>query len=64
MNVVAPCTHSAACGILAPGNAPWVITVGASSTEGTARVNDDVVAGFSSLGPTRGDYLAKPDKKE
>lgn len=48
-------------GILAPGNAPWVLTVGASSTEGTARRNDDVVAGFSSAGPTRGDYLAKPD---
>ncbi len=48
-------------GILAPGNAPWVLTVGASSTEGTARVNDDVIAAFSSLGPTRGDYLAKPD---
>ena len=48
-------------GILAPGNAPWVLTVGASSTEGTARPQDDIVAGFSSLGPTRGDYLAKPD---
>ena len=48
-------------GILAPGNAPWVLTVGASSTEGTVRTPDDVVAGFSSLGPTRGDYLAKPD---
>jgi serine protease AprX len=48
-------------GILAPGNAPWVITVGASSSEGTVRTQDDVVAAFSSLGPTRGDYLAKPD---
>lgn len=48
-------------GILAPGNAPWVLTVGASSTEGTARTKDDIVADFSSLGPTRGDYLAKPD---
>ena len=48
-------------GILAPGNAPWVLTVGASSTEGTARTRDDVVASFSSRGPTRGDYLAKPD---
>lgn len=48
-------------GILAPGNAPWVITVGASSTEGTPRDQDDIVAPFSSLGPTRGDYLAKPD---
>ncbi|MEQ1908059.1 MAG: S8 family peptidase [Vicinamibacterales bacterium] len=48
-------------GIIAPGNAPWVLTVGASSTEGTARTQDDVLASFSSLGPTRGDYLAKPD---
>ena len=48
-------------GILAPGNAPWVLTVGASSTEGTVRRQDDIVAAFSSLGPTRGDYLAKPD---
>lgn len=48
-------------GILAPGNAPWVLTVGASSTEGTPRTQDDIVAAFSSLGPTRGDYLAKPD---
>ncbi|MGE3959552.1 MAG: S8 family peptidase [Vicinamibacterales bacterium] len=48
-------------GILAPGNAPWVLTVGASSTEGTARSQDDTIAAFSSLGPTRGDYLAKPD---
>lgn len=48
-------------GILAPGNAPWVLTVGASSTEGTVRTRDDIVADFSSNGPTRGDYLAKPD---
>jgi serine protease AprX len=48
-------------GILAPGNAPWVLTVGASSTNGTLRRQDDVVASFSSVGPTRGDYLAKPD---
>lgn len=48
-------------GILAPGNAPWVLTVGASSTSGTQQEKDDVVADFSSSGPTRGDYLAKPD---
>jgi serine protease AprX len=48
-------------GILSPANAPWVLTVGASSTEGTVRRLDDKVAGFSSRGPTRGDYLAKPD---
>ena len=48
-------------GILSPGNAPWVLTVGASSTEGSVKRFDDKVAGFSSRGPTRGDYLAKPD---
>ena len=48
-------------GILSPGNAPWVLTVGASSTEGTVKRRDDKLADFSSLGPTRGDYLAKPD---
>jgi subtilisin family serine protease len=48
-------------GILSPANAPWVLTVGASSTQGTVRRYDDALAPFSSLGPTRGDYLAKPD---
>jgi serine protease AprX len=48
-------------GILCPGNAPWVLTVGASSTQGTVKRRDDQIASFSSLGPTRGDYLAKPD---
>jgi serine protease AprX len=44
-----------------PGNAPWVITVGASSTNGTVRRQDDTMAAFSSRGPTMYDYLAKPD---
>jgi serine protease AprX len=44
-----------------PGNAPWVITVGAYSHEGTVERNDDVIAGFSSRGPTAFDYEAKPD---
>jgi serine protease AprX len=48
-------------GITAPGNAPWVLTVGASSHMGTADRLDDEMAGFSSLGPTRFDYAAKPD---
>ena len=43
------------------GQRPVVLTVGASSTEGTPRKADDIVAPFSSIGPTRGDYLAKPD---
>jgi serine protease AprX len=47
--------------ISAPGNAPWVITVGASSHMGTAHRADDVVAGFSSRGPTAYDFAAKPD---
>jgi serine protease AprX len=47
--------------ITAPGNAPWVLTVGASSTEGTAFRWDDVVAGYSSRGPSAIDYEAKPD---
>ena len=48
-------------GITAPGNAPWVLTVGASSHEGTANRHDDVVAAYSSLGPSAIDYTAKPD---
>jgi serine protease AprX len=48
-------------GITAPGNAPWVITVGASSTNGTGRRNDDTMASFSSRGPSYIDYAAKPD---
>jgi serine protease AprX len=48
-------------GITAPGNAPWVLTVGASSHNGTKDRSDDTVAGFSSRGPTYIDYTAKPD---
>jgi serine protease AprX len=48
-------------GITAPANAPWVITVGASSTLGTLTRADDEMAAFSSSGPTWIDFLAKPD---
>jgi serine protease AprX len=48
-------------GITAPGNAPWVLTVGASSHMGTVDRSDDTVAVFSSRGPTAFDYAAKPD---
>ena len=37
-------------GITAPGNAPWVLTVGASSTMGTLTRNDDTMASYSSAG--------------
>ena len=47
--------------IAAPGNAPWVITVGASSHNGTVDRSDDTVAAFSSRGPTPLDREAKPD---
>jgi serine protease AprX len=48
-------------GINAPGNAPWVLTVGASSTNGTVSRADDTMASFSSRGPTYLDWTAKPD---
>jgi serine protease AprX len=47
--------------ITSPGNAPWVLTVGASSHQGTARRSDDVIGDFSSVGPTWIDFGAKPD---
>src|SRR5436190_4226620 len=45
----------------APGNAPWVLTVGASSTMGTIDRRDDTMASYSSRGPTMIDFAAKPD---
>jgi serine protease AprX len=48
-------------GITAPGNAPWVLTVGASSHMGTVDGTDDTMAVFSSRGPTAVDMTAKPD---
>ena len=48
-------------GVTAPGNAPWVLTVGASSTNGSLTRHDDAMAGFSSRGPTYLDWAAKPD---
>ena len=47
--------------ITAPGNAPWVLTVGAYSTEGTLSRWDDKVAPYSSRGPAALDFVAKPD---
>lgn len=47
--------------ITAPGNAPWVLTVGAYTHEGTITRLDDKVAGYSSRGPTAIDFAAKPD---
>jgi serine protease AprX len=47
--------------ITAPGNAPWVLTVGAYSTQGTLSRWDDKIAPYSSRGPSAYDYVAKPD---
>jgi serine protease AprX len=48
-------------GITSPGNSPWVLTVGASSHNGTPDRGDDSLAPFSSLGPSRIDLVHKPD---
>jgi serine protease AprX len=48
-------------GIAAPGNAPWVLTVGASSHMGNVARANDTIAAFSSRGPGAIDYAAKPD---
>jgi len=43
-----------------PGDDPFVLTVGATDTRGTATPTDDLVAPFSSRGPTQ-DGIVKPD---
>jgi len=48
-------------GITSPANAPWVLTVGASSHMGTTTRADDTIARFTSRGPTAIDRRAKPD---
>lgn len=47
--------------ITAPGNDPYVITVGAMKTMGTSDRGDDVIASYSSKGPTLFDQIVKPD---
>jgi serine protease AprX len=47
--------------ITAPANDPYVITVGAMNTEGTADRTDDVIASYSSKGPSLIDQVVKPD---
>ncbi len=48
-------------GINSPANAPSAITVGAVITGDTVKRTDDVVAAYSSRGPTWFDAYAKPD---
>lgn len=47
--------------ITAPGNDPYVITAGAMNTNGTPTRYDDVIATYSSKGPTLIDHIVKPD---
>jgi serine protease AprX len=47
--------------IAAPGNDPYVITVGAMKTADTPTRTDDTIASYSSKGPTAYDYVVKPD---
>ena len=48
-------------GIVSPAHSPYVITVGAMNPRGTPERGDDVMATFSSRGPTLFDGLVKPD---
>ena len=47
--------------ITAPANDPYVITVGAMKPMGTPTRTDDLIASYSSKGPTAIDAIAKPD---
>ena len=47
--------------IAAPGNDPYVITVGAMKGMGTSVRTDDFVASYSGKGPTAVDHIVKPD---
>jgi len=47
--------------IVAPGNDPLVLTVGAMKTMDTFTRSDDRIASYSSKGPTLFDHVVKPD---
>jgi serine protease AprX len=47
--------------INAPGNDPYVITVGAMKTENTPTRTHDQIASYSSKGPTLIDHIVKPE---
>ena len=47
--------------VLAPGNDPSVITVGAMKSMATVQRSDDNIASYSSKGPSYVDLVAKPD---
>lgn len=47
--------------IEAPGNDPYVITVGAMRTMETPQIDDDLIVSYSSKGPSFIDDIVKPD---
>jgi serine protease AprX len=47
--------------INSPANSPYVITVGAMKDMGTTTRGDDLIASYSSKGPTLIDHIVKPD---
>lgn len=47
--------------IQAPGNDPYVLTVGAMKTMETTSAGDDCIASYSSKGPSAVDHIVKPD---
>jgi serine protease AprX len=47
--------------VTSPGNDPYVITVGAMRPMGTPQRTDDLIASYSSKGPTVVDHIVKPD---
>ena len=48
-------------GVISPGNAPGALTVGAVNTRATAARSDDLMATYSSRGPSAFDGVLKPD---
>ena len=44
-----------------PGNDPYVLTVGSMKPMGTPQRTDDLIASYSSKGPTMIDHIVKPD---
>jgi len=47
--------------VTSPGNDPYVLTVGSMKPMGTPQRTDDLIASYSSKGPTVLDHIAKPD---
>src|SRR6202166_717338 len=47
--------------VTAPGNDPFVLTVGATKSNGSTLPSAETVASFSSKGPTTYDHVLKPD---